>query len=231
MCWPSVGGMIIVDYISSVEFQYLDLDKLEINQRSYNSTEEDNFCRQLRRTGGKWWKSYDDWGWATQISLRRMSPTEKEVLHIGWPETGGVWLLRFENKYPQVVRRGTPTEQMYTAIIHNATTMEERCRAIERCGGEFFEDPRDSQYIRPLLDGFGEHDEEDNAEFRRTERGRPSMVVGLHSHTMMPVRSTVNLLASLQMSCEQNPLSSQCAEDQKPKNVRKPSCPAIKCCS
>jgi len=51
---------------------------------------------------------------------------------------------------------------MYTKIINNATTMDERCRAIESCGGEFLEDPRDSEYIRPLLDGFGEHEEEDN---------------------------------------------------------------------
>ncbi|PVH82826.1 hypothetical protein DL98DRAFT_652843 [Cadophora sp. DSE1049] len=162
MCWPSVGGMIIVDYISSVEFRYLGLDHLKINQRSYNTTEEDHFCQQLRRIGGKWWESYWDRTWATEMFMRRMSPIEKEVLHIGWPETGGVWLLRFENKYPQIVRRGTPTERMYNEIINNATTMEERWRAIKSCGGEFFEDPRDSEYIKPLLDGFGEHEEENN---------------------------------------------------------------------
>lgn len=53
LCWPSVGGMIIVDSISGVEFQYLGLDNLAFNQRSYNATEEDHFCQGLRRIGGK----------------------------------------------------------------------------------------------------------------------------------------------------------------------------------
>lgn len=29
------------------------------------------------------------------------------------------------------------------AIIHNAYTMEERCKAIEQVGGVFFENPKD----------------------------------------------------------------------------------------
>ncbi|KAG4441456.1 hypothetical protein IFR05_003062 [Cadophora sp. M221] len=163
LCWLSIGGVIIVDDMSSVEYSYLGLDHLEINQRSYNSTEEDAFCRALRRTEGKWWDSYWEWEWATQMLARHMSPTEKEFLHLGWSETGGVWLLRYENKYPHVVLRGTPTEIAYKEIINNATTMEERWRAIESCGGTFFKDPRDSEYIKPLLDGFGEHEEQDNS--------------------------------------------------------------------
>ncbi|KAH9218665.1 hypothetical protein DL95DRAFT_458242 [Leptodontidium sp. 2 PMI_412] len=163
LCWPSIGGIIITDDMSSVEYSYLGLDHLEINQRSYNSTEEDAFCRKLRKTGGKWWDSYWDWIKATQMLLRHMSPTEKEVLHLGWPETGGVWLLRYENKYPHVIRHGTPTEKAYNEIINNATTMEERWRAIKSCRGTFFKDPRDSEYIKPVLDGFGEHEEQDNS--------------------------------------------------------------------
>ena len=162
MCRPSVGGMIIVNDLSRAEIAYLGLDNLKVNEISYNSTEEDNFCRQLRNTGGKWWETYWDWQWAVQYRGRRMSSIEREVLYLGWPKTGGVWLLRFENKYPNIIRHGTPAEQALDAIIRNATTMEERWQAIESCGGTFFRDPRDSEYIKPLLDGFGEHGWSDN---------------------------------------------------------------------
>ena len=42
-----------------------------------------------------------------------------------------------------------------TGTIYNALTMEERCEAIKLSGGTFFENPEDSEYVRPLLQGFG----------------------------------------------------------------------------
>ncbi|KAL5325967.1 hypothetical protein ACEPPN_007103 [Leptodophora sp. 'Broadleaf-Isolate-01'] len=72
-------------------------------------------------------------------------------------------VVTYENKYPHVIRHGTPTEKAYNEIINNVTTMEERWRAIESCRGTFFKDPRDSEYIKPVLDGFGEHEEQDNS--------------------------------------------------------------------
>lgn len=33
------------------------------------------------------------------------------------------------------------------AIVHNAYTMEERCRIIEELGGTFYADPKDCPYL------------------------------------------------------------------------------------
>lgn len=45
--------------------------------------------------------------------------------------------------------------------IYNALTMEERCEGIKLSGGIFFENPRESDVVRPLLEGFGKHERRD----------------------------------------------------------------------
>lgn len=40
--------------------------------------------------------------------------------------------------------------------IMNAHTMEERCRAMEMVGATYYENPEDCEYVKPLLDEFGE---------------------------------------------------------------------------
>lgn len=91
-CWPSVGGMIIGSDLSSVELDFLDLPRFESVPRTYNTTEEDEFCRKLRKVGGKWWSSYGDYEMAVEGKNRPTTSLEKEGLLLGWPITGGVWV-------------------------------------------------------------------------------------------------------------------------------------------
>jgi hypothetical protein len=46
------------------------LDRFHTTSRFPNATEEDAFCMQLRKIGGNWWSSYDDFEMATKAKLR-----------------------------------------------------------------------------------------------------------------------------------------------------------------
>lgn len=155
-CWPSVGGIIMAQRVHPVELVFLDLDRFSPTLRSSNATEEDLFCKKLRMIGGKWWESYDDFEHATLYGLRQLWSDEKDVLYIGWPKDGGVWLSRKKNWENFGGKIG---------IIYNALTMEERCLAIKLSGGTFFENPEDSEHIRPLVQSFGD----------REPRGEPDL--------------------------------------------------------
>ena len=152
MCWPSVGGIIINPHVSSVELDFLHLSRFEVTPRSSNADEEDAFCRQLRRTGGKWWIHYGDFT-ETDRRTRPRSEKEREELVLGWPEDGGVWVLR-ERNWNDLLRKPGLSR------LTNAHTMEERCKAMEMSGAVYYANPKDCEYVKPLLDGFGEHERE-----------------------------------------------------------------------
>lgn len=61
-----------------------------------------------------------------------------EVLHVGWPETGGVWVLH--TTVNDARRKGI-------GLLGNAYTMQERCMMIEWLGGVFYDDRRDCPYL------------------------------------------------------------------------------------
>ncbi|KUJ18828.1 uncharacterized protein LY89DRAFT_683692 [Mollisia scopiformis] len=52
---------------------------------------------KLRKVGGKWWESPYDFEKAVEFKMRKMYPDEREVLYLGWPQEGGVWVLRFQS--------------------------------------------------------------------------------------------------------------------------------------
>jgi hypothetical protein len=135
--------------VHAVELDYIALDRFHITPRSTNASEEDAFCVKLRRIGGKWWSSYEDFGLATRAKGRRLWPDEREVLFLGWPEEGGVWVLRYDNRK---LLRGS------LGPVWNALSMAERCTALEMHGAVFFETPEESEVVAPLLRGFGERE-------------------------------------------------------------------------
>lgn len=146
MCWPSVGGIIIAETVQSVELDFIGVDRFTPVERSYNTTEEDAFCRKLRLVGGKWWDSYSNY---IELDMKIRNPTigETEVLYLGWPARVGVWVIRMPSR----------NQFWYGFDRHrNAHTMEERCKALEMAGATFFENPRDCEHVEPLLRGFGE---------------------------------------------------------------------------
>lgn len=148
ICWPSTGGLIIADRVTPVELTFLNLPRFTSTPRSMNQTAEDIFCRQLRKIGGKWFVSHWDW-WSKYVKMEKgMKPEEMEVLTLGWPESGGVWVLRRQSRWGE--DRGNSLR------VRNAMSMAERCEAIEMSGGVFYKRPEENMYVKALLEGFGE---------------------------------------------------------------------------
>ncbi|KAK0099343.1 hypothetical protein ONS95_006296 [Cadophora gregata] len=58
VCYPSVGGVIVNRHLTGVELDFLNISRFVDTPRSSDPSEEDSFCLQLSRTGGKWWQSY-----------------------------------------------------------------------------------------------------------------------------------------------------------------------------
>ena len=168
MGWPSVGGIIIAESVQSVELDFLGIDRFMPAQRSYNQTEEDAFCRKLRLVGGKWWESYWDYRLVENKS-RQMTMEESQVLYLGRPKDGGVWVIRLPNRNrfwygfdrhrnahtmeERVRRRALFTPVCRTLLID---ILYSQCKALELSGGTFFEDPEECEFVAPFLRGFGE---------------------------------------------------------------------------
>lgn len=160
MCWPSDGGIIVNTHVSSVELDYLGLPRFESSPRSSSASEEDEFCRKLRRTGGKWWENYYEYEEAEDSRLRTRSKKEREALLLGWPSDGGVWVLRETDWYNFYLVEGIWR-------MRNAHTMDERCKALEVIGAVYYQNPEDCEYVKPLLEGFGKHEREEESNYYR----------------------------------------------------------------
>jgi len=163
VCWPSVGGIIVVQDFSSVELDYIGFSPGDQGLERYpEQDKEDELCRQLRRIGGKWWPSYFEYVWATEMQMRYISATEKEVLLLGWPSTGGVWVVRLENR--TVSWEGSNLTKL-------TSTMDERCEVLKQNGATFYKDPNDCEYVKTLLSGFGKYEDEDKTPYEQMSPG------------------------------------------------------------
>ena len=116
-----------------VDLQYLGLDRFQPSSRSTDALEEDLFCEKMCKLGAAWWESEEDYT-DVLLGMRERSPVESSEIVSGWPSTGGVWVLRLDD------REKLPKD---FGKIHMALTMDERCRVIESYGGTFYLNPED----------------------------------------------------------------------------------------
>ncbi|PYI02600.1 hypothetical protein BO78DRAFT_400400 [Aspergillus sclerotiicarbonarius CBS 121057] len=131
--YPSTGGIYALS-CDGVMLEFLGVDRFErtFTERK-DSEEEDAFCAKMRMLGARWWESDVDW----ELSLMDL---DRDVLVVGWPESGGVWVLRMGGRRAR--REGVGCK------VGNAFSMQESCRAIERLGGVFYEEPRDCMHLQ-----------------------------------------------------------------------------------
>ncbi|KAL1971160.1 hypothetical protein VTN77DRAFT_111 [Rasamsonia byssochlamydoides] len=97
----------------------------------------------------KLWPNYDDY-----LDMHGARPKTKEEttrLVMGWPEEGGVCVLKIKGLKDDQGGGWTGGWVDGLGAIQNAYTMRERCRAIEKLGGVFYDNPRDCEDTRDLV--------------------------------------------------------------------------------
>ena len=134
--WPSNGGRLELHNPSALELDFLGIqDPFTECNKSVNPVEEDAFVHRLRRLGGVFFEH--------RYGIRTGEVKDNEVhTWLGWPEDeqhrGGVWMVK--------VKHGQTSERK-TGMIRLAKTMQDRCRAIELCGGEFYAEPAEEVLV------------------------------------------------------------------------------------
>ncbi|KAM7188258.1 hypothetical protein V8F20_010635 [Naviculisporaceae sp. PSN 640] len=131
-----------------MELDYLNLSRLETVERSPDQEEEDAFCARLLLLGADWWTSMDakheyenskdprHFSYHYQPEgFERPLRDPRKVHYFAITSEGGIWVLGVDKKC-EGRKKGV-------GRIENAANMEEKCREIEKFGGEFFANPRD----------------------------------------------------------------------------------------
>ncbi|KAI6081935.1 hypothetical protein F4821DRAFT_248215 [Hypoxylon rubiginosum] len=128
--YPSRGGIYVL-HCNPVELDFLQLDRFHIAMRAMDQKEEDRHCFNMRKLGATWWESEEAYA---RRAMEWYDRTKEPVTYVGWPSSGGVWVLR--------TTQGDASERG-VGRINNAFNMEERWRIIRDMGGIFYENPRD----------------------------------------------------------------------------------------
>lgn len=136
--WPSTGGVWVHHDCYGVELEFLGLSRFERSPTQRYSTEEDDFCKRLELIGGLFFEN-------ESIYDKQCFRSTRALPHVwyGWPGAiteGGVWAL--QTKHDEDADKGV-------SRIRNALTMEERCKAIEMLGGQFYQTWKDAPKADP----------------------------------------------------------------------------------
>ncbi|KAI5367379.1 hypothetical protein Slin15195_G025060 [Septoria linicola] len=115
--WPSTGGVWVHESCYGVELDFLGLSRFQTSPTARFSKEEDEFCKLLEKIGAHFYETEADYN-------RQTFRYQDHDLWYGWPGKvpgGGVWALRTE--HDEGARMGV-------SRVHNALSMEERCKVI-----------------------------------------------------------------------------------------------------
>jgi hypothetical protein len=131
---PSTGGILVKVKANVLDMDFLSLPRIRAVERSYDSAEEDAFCKRLRRVGATWWLFNEEWHYNLRHNHDELVTDEqKRIMVYGWPADGrGLWVL----KYEQV--DDLPDD---FGKVRMAADMEEKIEAMKALGAEFMADP------------------------------------------------------------------------------------------
>ncbi len=137
--FPSTGGVYMLS-CSSMELDFLGLDRFETATPSSDPAEEDLLCAKMRLLAPEWWPSLDAYNRADWHDFRHQerNPWDVMVRFIGVAPQGGVWVLEMGEEECSKRQLGR---------INNARDMEEKCSQIERFGGTFYADPIECPFL------------------------------------------------------------------------------------
>ena len=134
--YPSSGGILIKNDIDVVDALFLGINRLQPCFPSSDPT-EDAFCDKLRCIGAKWWQ-YAKEQFRSEFTGQSGTEQQEAVTVFGWPEGGGVFVLRFKNE------AALPKDFGRMRMCLN---MEERCQVMKEYDANFYVDPK---YVEEL---------------------------------------------------------------------------------
>ena len=103
-------------YPSAFELDFLNVDRFHTSERAEDPATEDVFCLQMKRLGATFIQ------WPRAIFIDSSMAAEEVHIILGWPESGGIRVLR---------ETWEALEDRDVGRVKLAKTIEERCRAIE----------------------------------------------------------------------------------------------------
>jgi hypothetical protein len=140
--YPSSGGILVKNNADIVDLDFLSLPRNRAVKRSFDTAEEDDFCKRLQHIGATWWK-YDA-EWLDNFEHHGgyfITEEQKKIIIFGWPADGvGVWVLRYKQ------REDAPDD---LGLVKMAKSMEERIEAMEKFGAEFVMDVARIEELQP----------------------------------------------------------------------------------
>ncbi|KAL9618557.1 MAG: hypothetical protein Q9160_006741 [Pyrenula sp. 1 TL-2023] len=158
--WPSKGGVIILEHVEAVDFDFLGLEPLNPPfARHESQSDEDAFCQRLLLLGAKWWDSEARWRFlkqADELDGRAIealeeenepAPTmrERKWVSVGWATGGGLWISEFDTNL-WGIEEDHNLVPFDTARLRLARTMDERCQVLRKhFKGRFYKDISDYQ--------------------------------------------------------------------------------------
>ena len=141
--FPSKGGIYLLRDAGPVELGFLSLNRFRESPRSQKPAEEDAFCQRMRGMGAQWFENEEEADKGSPLKVRDGKRVGRMEVWLGWPESGGVWVLEIEEF--EGARKGVGGR------IRNAKSMEERCSFIEMLGGVFYSDRKDCHLTRDII--------------------------------------------------------------------------------
>lgn len=144
--YPSTGG-ILAKSVDALELVHLGLDRFNNAWRSGDIVKEDEFCNDLHHIGAGWWPYKVACGCP---ELDKVDIVNQRIkIETGWPETGGVWVLKCPSRFRERYDVSTEMERKLWKL-KLVLNMDEKSQILKELGAEFYEDPDDCEDLRPL---------------------------------------------------------------------------------
>ncbi|KAB5535364.1 hypothetical protein GE09DRAFT_358967 [Coniochaeta sp. 2T2.1] len=155
--WPSRGGVIVLRWVTAVDFNFLGLDPVDPPMlRDRDQDTEDAFCQRLLLLGAKWFDSDERRGFIAGLAedddsdveaFRQGEQPPPTLMERRWvavaypdgrgPEGGGLWVAEFDTVMHGVLEEDNqvPTN---TPQVQLARNMAEKVEILKHMRGKFY---------------------------------------------------------------------------------------------
>lgn len=135
--YPSSGGALVLPYCNGVDLDFLGLPRFESCDKSEDKEAEDRHCALMRKLGAWSVQSVDDYIFEDILGTQKSG--SRTLVIAAWPKNAeGVWVLAVDED--EAGGKGV-------GAVWNAFTMDERCKIVEKLGGEFYQNPADCPHL------------------------------------------------------------------------------------